>query len=455
VNKEIIYNYSPYWLRNLWISLFGYKLAKERYGKSYLEHFDLYKKIQFDSVEQIHERQNGMFREFVSFAASNSPFYREFYKDCNLPGNISEISNLPILTKELLRKNDEKLRTGELGSDKICIHTSGTTGTPLTYYFAKEDFQARIALLDSYKEWFGVKRGDKRASFTGRIIKPANSRSKKFWQMNFMINQRLYSTYHLSKDNLKYYIEDLEKYQPVFMDGYPSAFLVLAKYFLAGNTKPGFRPKVIFTTAETIKPYEKELIEKAFGCPLSDHHGSSEGAPVTAQCEYGKYHFLSFLGVMEVLDENNRPANAGRAVLTCFNTRFMPLIRYDIGDYVKLSDEKSCSCGRNYPIVESVLGREEDYIVTTERGKVGRLDPIFKNSPSTIIKTQIVQNEIDKVDVLYVPDELKFKSEHLDVIKDQLLARIGSNTEVRFNKVMDIPVGKNGKFKAVISNVGK
>ena len=103
----------------------------------------------------------------------------------------------------------------------ICSHTGGTTGTPLEIYFTEVDFQRRMAMLDFYREKFGFRNGMRRATFSGRIIVPTRYKGKVFWRHNYFLQQKLYSTFHIKTDNIKYYVDDLDRFQPKMIDGFP------------------------------------------------------------------------------------------------------------------------------------------------------------------------------------------------------------------------------------------
>ena len=58
-----------------------------------------------------------------------------------------------------------------------------------------------------------------------------------------------------------------------------------------------------------------------------------------------------------------------RVLLTVFGRRIQPLIRYEISDLVRLSNEQ-CACGRSCRVIESIDGREEDvlYFAASDTG---------------------------------------------------------------------------------------
>lgn len=451
--RDQVYAASPYPVRDLLVTLMGYKFARERYSGKYAEFRRKYAALDREPPESQKARQDQMLAELVRHAASFSPYFRELYRNVALPERVEDIARLPRLEKDSMRKNLERMRTGPLERSLVSIHTSGTTGTPMEFHFTRNDFQERMAILDNWRAWFGVDHGMRRATFSGRVLIPPHARARRYWQTNWALKQRLYSSYHLSQDNLPSYIENLNRFQPAFLDGYPSALHIVARYLLARGERFTFRPKVAFATAETLTAQCREDVEAAFGCPLRDQYASSEGAPFIVECERGRYHFLTYSGVMEVVDENDQPALEGRVLFTAFHTRYMPLIRYDIGDSVALANGPACECGRPYPEVRRIIGREEDYLVSSTRGKVGRLDPIFKKIPASIVRSQIVQRVVDEIEVNYIPDPAVFELAHLKAVETELIGRLGSQARIQFNEVSEIPLGARGKFKAVVCHL--
>ena len=85
-----------------------------------------------------------------------------------------------------------------------------------------------------------------------------------------------------------------------------------------------------------------------------------------------------------------------------FVNPIMPLIRYRTGDLAVFAD-RECDCGRKMPVIEGLLGRSDDVVVTPDGRRVGRLDPIFK-AVSSFYESRIVQDAADHVRVEYVAD---------------------------------------------------
>src|SRR5690606_32336915 len=87
-----------------------------------------------------------------------------------------------------------------------------------------------------------------------------------FWIFNKFENQLLLSAHHLNNNTVLSYLQKLESFSPIFIQGHPSAILVIAKYILDKNYNLKFIPRVIFTTGETLIREDQKVIENAFKC---------------------------------------------------------------------------------------------------------------------------------------------------------------------------------------------
>lgn len=257
------------------------------------------------------------------------------------------------------------------------------------------------------------------------------------------------STYHLRPDSLPAYIEKLNGFRPLLIDGYPSAVEILARYINETGIQLAFAPIAISTTAETLQEHQRDEIERAFRCPVYNQYASSEGAPWIVQCLHGSYHLWTDTGVFEFL--NHRKASAGDTladlVVTSFRAKKTPLIRYNIGDSVRLhADATACPCGSSFPTIAGVVGREEDVLYTPQRGFVGRLDTAYKGLPG-VLRSKIVQTKDSHVDVYVVPTG-GYSADVAEQLRSNLRDRLGE-IEIEIILVESIPLSRNGKFKAV------
>ncbi|MDM8177223.1 phenylacetate--CoA ligase family protein [Olivibacter sp. LS-1] len=454
--KDTIYKIAPHFIQNLMISIFNYKAYKVRYGGNYWKYREEIKERSAMGLDQLREYQKKRYQILVEHAIKSSNFYKRTVSSIAGAANIDNIRQLPIITKEILRRSIEEVYTVSKNKG-VVSKTGGTTGKSLEVIFTKDNMQERFAMLDDFRARFGYELGKRTAWFSGKdLLTAGDIKKKRFWKTDIFHKVRYYSTFHIREDYLKHYVDDLTKFSPEYLVGFPSSIMEVAKYGLANKFSfPAQTVKAIFPTAETITHEMREVIETFFKTKMYDQYASSEGAPFIFECARGNLHLELQSGVFEVLDENNQPTNSGRLVLTSFTTDGTPLIRYDIGDSISLADEgKTCSCGNHNPLVIEVLGRIDDYIYSPENGKInlGNVSNTLKDTKG-IVRFQAVQDELNKIQLFVVKDNITFdKLSEAKFIKNWR-DRIGDAMELKIEYVDKIPVEKSGKFRIVKNNI--
>ncbi len=291
----------------------------------------------------------------------------------------------------------------------------------------------------------------KRASFNSSKIVPPGQKKKVFWRTNLAIKQRFYSGFHCKGNNVKYYVENLNKYKPQSLDGYPSAIYEVAKYILDNNIKLTFTPIAIFPTAETLLPHYKATIEKAFGCPVRDQYASSEGAPFITECKCGNLHYCMDTGIIETDSDGNM-------LVTCFETHGTPLIRYAIGDKVVFSStDRKCNCGNAMPLIERIEGRSLDFLQSKSNGRFTSvyLSLVSADFANTVKAMQFVQNTADTIEINVCSDGNYDPKNMNPIIIDKLNYSMGNDMKFNINVMDEIPKDKSGKFRFIINNYSK
>src|SRR5690606_9517918 len=136
--------------------------------------------------------------------------YREAFAAAKIsPSQIEtldDLRRLPVLEKSTLRGRTEDIRSEAATGRLAPMHTSGTTGTPLTVGYTFEDLRAKVAFWERAHNWFGVTRHDRSVRFSGRTLFPDAETNRVFWRRNQAMNQLLMSSYHLHEANLDRYV---------------------------------------------------------------------------------------------------------------------------------------------------------------------------------------------------------------------------------------------------------
>lgn len=450
---QTVYDHSPIIIQNLMTTLKGYQNNKSRYGKTYYEFLDFLKDFDKWSLKDKLEYQRQEMVKFVRFAYENSKFYHELYKgiDINSIQTIEDLKKLPIVDKEMLRANIDDCMVKTKGAHHWG-HTGGTTGTSLSFIVMDEDSMKRTAMIDHFKQKVGFEtRKMKRATFNGKHIVPPNQKKKVFWRYNYACKQMIYSSFHITEENMKYYVDSLNRFKPQSIDGFFTSMCDIASYIERHNIKLEFKPVGIFPTSETLTDSGRKLLERVFGCKVYNQYGSSEGSPNIYDCENQVLHVELSCGVFESYN------NTDEVLVTSFTTHGTPLIRYRIGDRMVFDTEAKCSCGNNSPIVRSIEGRRLEFLYTAEGAKInaGNVSNLLKYLPNVVVRSQFVQDKMDEVTLLLEIDKDLYKDEYDELLKKEFKHKFGENTKLIIRHVDEIPREKSGKFKMIKNNISE
>jgi phenylacetate-CoA ligase len=282
-----------------------------------------------------------------------------------------------------------------------------------------------------------------------RLIIRGNTHQPPYWRFNRRWKQLYLSSYHISKRNVKEYIGALRKYESKWMVGLPSSIAALAKNALEEGLEP-YPVRSVIVSGDKLLHGMRLSIEKFFQCKCFDHYGQCEGVAMAMECSYGRIHIIPFAGIIEILRKDGspcKPEEVGEIVATSLLNDAMPLIRYRTGDYAAWGNENNCPCGNNNPVITKLEGRTDDYLVTSDGRKIGRLSSAFHRTP-TIHSAQIVQDKPGHAFLLVRPAE-GYRTSHSTAVHNDILERIGK-FELEVVEVPEIPKTLQGKTALVI-----
>jgi phenylacetate-CoA ligase len=453
------YNLSPSYVKNIIATIYSYWSNSYKYGKIFENWRKFLKESQYFSKEQLESYQKENLKSLLKFINKNCEYYRNIIKDKNIDieneNVFSEIKKFPILNKDILRLNYNGIKTSYGKDDKLVFSTSGTTGTSLHVPVTQEALEREYAFKWQYQSVANAKSGDKFAYFTGHPVISIETCKPPFWIKNYYENSILFSIYHLSQKNIEDYVNAFNKFEPKYITGYPSGFYTfvnLAKYN-GLIVKP---VKAIFSASEVLHDYQKKLVEDYLKTQIFKWYGQVELTINIHECENRKMHVKEEYGFLELLKDDGTevvPGEYGEAIGTGFGNKGFPLIRYNTGDILKLAKEQSCECGRGGRIIEDVLGRDEDVIVTPSGKIIGRLDFIFKPIEN-VKESQIVQEDLKNIRIFVVVLGSYTKKDEELIIK-KAKERLGTEMNIIVEKTDKIQRGKNGKIRYVISKIKK
>jgi len=456
INKWIYYQ-SPPFVKNLITSVYGWKQKKRRFGTTYKNYFRFLEESQWYSNEKLKEVQFNSMKAFLIYASEYSKFYNRQFKELGFcPEKIktfSDLQRLPILQKTTLRDNlDSIVSTNISPKESHWNSTGGTTMLGLHFPESNKCLEREYAFRFHNYSCGGINVGDKWAFCAGHPVASPQKKKPPFWTYDYVNNWLLLSSYHMTEENLSLYIDELARFAPALIGGYPSSVYLLA----VANEHFGRKvhPKAVYTASERLFDFQREKIQRSFGCKVYTYYGNAERAGFIAECEKGSLHVKLEHSVMELVDdsgENISPGEEGRLIWIAFGNYDTPLIRYDIGDTAILGDRQECSCGRGGLILKKLVGRIEDYIITPDGRFVGRMDHPFKDALK-VRMAQIVQNSIDRIIIRIVKEDGYGGSDELSILK-LARERLGDKIGIEFEYVDDIERTKSGKYRFILRNI--
>jgi phenylacetate-CoA ligase len=460
MNAQVLHAYHrlPTGLQSLTATLHGVYLRAWRYGPRTTRVIaQAIEREQWSDAEWDRYR-TARLAYVLNRAATQVPFYRAQWAARRQQGDDRSpgvLEHWPILEKDTLRDHARSFVAEDFSPRWMFHeHTSGTTGKPLDLWCSRETLQAWYGLSEArWRRWYGVSTSDRWAILGGQLVTPVSQRRPPFWVWNGAMKQLYMSCYHLSPEHVPAYLDALDKFEIRYVLGYTSALYTLAlEAVRMGRTSS--RLVVAIANAEPVYDFQRAVIARAFGCPVRQTYGMAEKTAAAGECEAGRLHLWPEVGIVEVMD-GDRPlglGTCGELVCTSLLDADMPLVRYRVGDRGAVDPDSSCACGRTLPILKSIEGRTDDVVITADGRRVGRLDPVFK-AELHIREAQIIQDAIDHVHVLYVPDA-GFSAESARELVVRLQDRLG-DLSITLEPVEAIPRGANGKFRAVMSRLPK
>ena len=457
--QKWIYHRSPYFVRCAIASWYGWIQRRRRYGEYFRRHLKAIEESQWFLSEELDILQFERTKAFLIYAQLHSRFYQKLFARCGFEPesmrSLADLHKLPVINRAIVRRNLGSIMSDDLATLRVIwLHTSGTTGQGLRFPESLESFQREYAFRFQSYSWAGAHFGGRWAFCAGHPVVPSDCTTPPFWVYDKANNWLLMSSYHLAEANLPHYIHELKKFKPEMLYGYPSSIFLLA----ITNKKMGSPvwPNTVVTSSETLLDYQRRAIEDSFHCKAFSYYGNAERAGCMSQCENGLFHLRAEHSYAEILDKHNQPAKPGtpgRLVVTAFGNYATPLVRYDVGDIAIISEGRTCRCGRGGALVERIIGRVEDYVVTSDGRLIGRLDHLFKDT-TNVLMGQIEQDHVNEIRIRIVRDAY-FTAKDEAIIRKEARARLGNEINIRFEYVDDIQRTKGGKFRFAISHVEK
>lgn len=458
---KIIYDNTPCFLQNTAKCVYGILPLPIRYGKVFRNTYAFLQESQWWSQQQLEEYQLEQLNRLLHHAYENVPYYRKVFDERGLKPediqNFDDLRKLPYLTKEIIQENLPGLIAKNYPRSKLqYVTTGGSTGIPLGFYHEKgiSDAKEWAFMLTQWKR-VGFKNNDRCIVLRGAVVQSASK--GKLWEYDPINKWQILSSYHMTDETLPKYIAKIRKFKPVFIQAYPSAITILARFIKENKIEPFPTIKAILCGSENLYDWQRNLLEEVFQCRVYSWYGHAEQVVLAGECEKSThYHIFPEYGIVELIGKDGKPVTQenelGEVVATGLNNFACPLIRYRTMDLAVLANTK-CGCGRNYQLLKKVEGRLQELIVTGT-GRLISMTAINMHSDvfDNVRQFQFYQEKKGEVIFNIVRNEA-YTDRDTEYIRRELQKKLGVDVDLIIRFVDHIPRTQSGKYRFLIQKL--
>ena len=442
------------WLLNQGMTLssyLGYPLGKS---------MRLLRNSQHWTSEEIQAHQQGALRALMHHCYSHVPYYRDLMRSRDLrPDDFqsaSDLAKLPYLTRDIIRDQAARLRADNY-PDSICQfrRTGGTTGEPIKVAL---DLRARAFAVAAYLrglEWMRYGLGQPMVRLFGGSLGLSTDTNPKTRIREWLLNSRFLPAFELTPENVRDYVDTINRAKGGVLVGYASAVLNLAEY-MAKRGLQGSLLKSVICTAEYMPEEWRIRISDVLGVPVFCYYGCGEVNSIAYECSGEEGYIVSQEHIILEAGGHDpgkfHDEGRGEACITTLFNYAMPLIRYLNGDILEL---KYPWRGRAHLRIVKLEGRVLDQLLATDGHRVSSILPthlVFK-SGVPVWKYQVVQTEHTNIVFHYLlRDDGSLSSEMQKTLEGVFQRYLGEDLQVQF-VAGEFETTKAGKHRFVINRV--
>jgi len=298
---------------------------------------------------------------------------------------------LPTMTRE-----DLAVRIGEIMPDgcdltpMVVYNTSGTTGHRIDIPNTPRGASSYMALLDYALAQHGVKPKFNDGQ-CGSFLLCAQAQTIMYaavhavWENSGFAKLNLNASVWPAEKAARY----CKEFNPPVLCGDPVSFSEMRRLGLP------LKPKALLSTAMSLSPALKQILERTYKCAVIDTYSSNETGLIAYTCTQGCFHILPHDLHVELLAPDGRQVKAGargEIAVTGGRNPYVPLFRYRTGDWARL-ESAPCKCGDAAPRLLDFEGRPPVLFRSASGAPVNNVDISRVLRMFPIVQHRFTQNK--------------------------------------------------------------
>jgi phenylacetate-coenzyme A ligase PaaK-like adenylate-forming protein len=262
----------------------------------------------------------------LMYVVENNSYYRNLYRDINIP--INRIEQLPLLLRSDIRANKDAIISALYDITKLKYDkTNGTTdGKPVDIY--KTHGEWVNADMSLWRKRRSINRAASRRyafyyyngndySKTCKIFKSEDHLAIQFPMKKVHIDQFIYDLNLMKKENISWLIAP------------PSIIYTIASVAMKNNVDITF--DIIESISEYLPSFYRVMFEDVFKCSVYVHYSCHEVWGMAYSDDKGNMEIMDNV-IIEIQEDKRFKNGYGKCIVTNLMVKSMPFIRYELSD---------------------------------------------------------------------------------------------------------------------------
>lgn len=414
-------------------------------------------------TDEIESYQFRELKRLIDFAWEHIPFYRRYWEHHGFTPEqfqrLQDFSLIPCIDKEIVRANYKDMVPRNYDSCRLEQVTSGgTTGLPLSFYINQAIAHGRELVHQPWTYWhvcrykLGI---DKVVILRGSRVDERLIQQGIYWKRSLGYRGRglLLSSFHLTEATYKSYMHEIRKESPKFIVAYPSSLTILCSMMKKHNEAPLRGLRGAICSSEMVYEWQRQLVREVLGVEIYSFYGHSEKTVSAIPDSQHRMLFEPSYGYVEFLDEKLNPVNTvgeiAQVVSTGFQNDYMPFIRYQTSDYVRVDNHPPLGFTH---VAKEIIGRAQDFVYDKDGNRLPFTcsDEVFWNIDG-IIAYQYLQREVGRL-LIHLEVDNSFINESIQNIQIEA-EHMFYNCDVEVLIVDRIERTSSGKFRYFVQTI--